>query len=423
MKYKNHVPILTLSMIVISLCSCPREEVILHGDIKGLVTDATTSEPMQDAAVKIMQSDNTIDSTITGIDGLFIFKNLIFGTEYKVQVSKFGYKISSQLVTVESAKTKEINIEMPKIPAPDLSVTYLDFGLDLTSMSFILSNQGTGKFTYVITTDQDWATVYPTTGDVTDDEKDGLTVTINRKNLSDTIKYEQTITITSVLETDAVQNTIHIYVNGVFDFRSNKHYKTVKISDQTWMAENLNIGIKKFKSDSLTDNGRIEKFCYNEEDNNCNIYGGLYTWEETMQYNPSDSGTTGITQGICPNGWHIPTEKEWDVLINFLGGYEVAGGKLKERGNVHWTPWNSGATNETGFTALPGGELGYPGDPVFYNFYNIGSIGKWWSSTDVINFGVGCGDTVASKGKSTLVWEPGSAPSDYAVSVRCVKDP
>jgi uncharacterized protein (TIGR02145 family) len=176
-------------------------------------------------------------------------------------------------------------------------------------------------------------------------------------------------------------------------------------------------------SDSLTDNEIIEKFCYNDEDNYCNIYGGLYTWEEMMQYNPSDSGTTGTIQGICPDGWYVPTEKEWDMLINYIGGSEIAGGKLKEKGNEHWTPNNYGATNETGFTALPAGELGYPGNPVFYNYYQIGVIGGWWSSTNLIFLTLSGDNFRIDKGKSFLEWKPDNEPADYDISVRCIKDP
>jgi len=91
----------------------------------------------------------------------------------------------------------------------------------------------------------------------------------------------------------------------------------------------------------------------------------LYNW-----YAVADS------RNIAPTGWHVPTDAEWTILTDFLGGMEVAGGKLKETGTAHWLTLNTGATNSSGFTALPGGYLYFSGA-----FENIGHIGYWWSST------------------------------------------
>jgi uncharacterized protein (TIGR02145 family) len=98
------------------------------------------------------------------------------------------------------------------------------------------------------------------------------------------------------------------------------------------------------------DNGVIEKYCYEDTASNCDIYGGLYSWDEMMQYSYTEGG-----QGICPQGWHIPTSAEYNALSDFLGGENVSGGKMKETGTAHWNSPNTGATNSSGFTALPGG--------------------------------------------------------------------
>ncbi len=116
----------------------------------------------------------------------------------------------------------------------------------------------------------------------------------------------------------------------------------------------------------------IEKYCYNDDPVNCSEYGGLYQWDEMML----GSTTPGI-QGICPDGWHIPTDEEWTILTNFLGGETIAGGKMKEAGYAHWNPPNTGATNSSGFTALPGGFRGYTG-----GFGNINNSGYFWSSSE-----------------------------------------
>ncbi len=144
-------------------------------------------------------------------------------------------------------------------------------------------------------------------------------------------------------------------------------------SAQTWMAENLKVGVRINVSQSQTNNGIIEHFCYDDIDNNCFIYGGLYQWNEMMQY----VDTVGVIKGICPDGWHIPTIDEWGTLIAYIGGIEVAGSKLKEKGNAHWLSPNNDATNECGFTALPGGWF----DSVFANgFSDIGAHACFWTS-------------------------------------------
>ncbi len=91
----------------------------------------------------------------------------------------------------------------------------------------------------------------------------------------------------------------------------------------------------------------------------------------------SSSADPSGVQGICPTGWHLPSDAEWTTLTTYLGGESVAGGKMKEAGESHWTSPNTGATNESGFTALPGGYRLYLG-----SFYFIGLYGYWWSSTE-----------------------------------------
>ena len=117
--------------------------------------------------------------------------------------------------------------------------------------------------------------------------------------------------------------------NEFTDTRDGKTYKWVKIGNQTWMAENLNY------------NSSGASWCYNEKEVNCETYGMLYDWESAKT--------------ACPDGWHLPSEDEWDVLIDFLGGKKIAGGKMKESGYEHWSSPNLGAANTFGFDGLPGG--------------------------------------------------------------------
>ena len=156
----------------------------------------------------------------------------------------------------------------------------------------------------------------------------------------------------------------------ITDSRDGKTYNTVLIGTQCWMAQNLNVGTKILGSNNQTNNSIIEKYCYNDDENNCNTYGGLYQLDEAMQY----STTEGV-QGICPTGWHLPTDAEWTTLTTFLGGVGIAGGKMKETGLTHWASPNTGATNSSGFTALSGGYI-HNG-----SFINIPLYAYFWSSS------------------------------------------
>ncbi|MCK4980234.1 MAG: hypothetical protein KAS62_07550, partial [Candidatus Delongbacteria bacterium] len=104
-------------------------------------------------------------------------------------------------------------------------------------------------------------------------------------------------------------DTIWTCGDTLFDPRNGQNYSTVQIGDQCWMAENLNIGTRIDGVDDPADNCIIEKYCYDNDNANCNTCGGLYSWDEMMQYD-----TTEGIQGICPPGWHIPTDDEWKIL-------------------------------------------------------------------------------------------------------------
>lgn len=149
-------------------------------------------------------------------------------------------------------------------------------------------------------------------------------------------------------------------------------YKIVAIGDQCWMAENLNVGVMISGNQSQNHNGIIEKYCVDDNQDSCGVYGGLYQWYEALQYEIMEG-----VQGICPEGWHVSTTDEWILLSNFLGGGAISGGKLKEVGYRYWQPPNTGATNESGFTALGGGMRNTSG-----HFGGVRYYGLFWSSSD-----------------------------------------
>jgi len=155
--------------------------------------------------------------------------------------------------------------------------------------------------------------------------------------------------------------------NTFFDVRDGNTYTTVQIGTQCWMAENLNIGTRIDGSSDQTDNSTLEKYCYNDNPDNCDIYGGLYQWNEMMAY----SSTQGV-QGICPNGWHLPSVTEWITMEEGLGMCTGTGtgcsGATGWRGTDQGSQiagnadlWDNGGLDQnpdfgvSGFNALPGG--------------------------------------------------------------------
>jgi len=161
--------------------------------------------------------------------------------------------------------------------------------------------------------------------------------------------------------------------NPLTDERDGKVYQTIQIGSQCWMKENLNYGTRVDGSLDQTDNAVDEKYCYDNLESNCDVYGGLYQWDEVMQHT-----TIPASQGICPPGWHVPTNAEYMALTAFLGYQQKVGCMIREAGTVHWDPPNIGATNSSGFTALPGGiRLNTNGQ-----FYDLHQFIALWSSTN-----------------------------------------
>jgi uncharacterized protein (TIGR02145 family) len=144
-----------------------------------------------------------------------------------------------------------------------------------------------------------------------------------------------------------------------------KTYNTVLIGNQCWMKENLDVGTMIQGNQEPINNGVIEKYCYGSVPNNCSIYGGLYLWDEAMQY-----VITPGTQGICPSGWHIPTQAEFQTLLATVSN---DGNALKAIGQGSG---NGAGTNISGFSALLGGHRLDNG-----SFYDLGGLTEYWSST------------------------------------------
>ncbi|MFH1051516.1 MAG: fibrobacter succinogenes major paralogous domain-containing protein [bacterium] len=184
----------------------------------------------------------------------------------------------------------------------------------------------------------------------------------------------------------------------------------ITIGEQVWMSKNLDVDhyrngdtIQQVTDSSAWINLKTGAWCYYHNNPYLNtLYGKLYNG-----YAITDP------RGLAPVGWHIPTEAEWTTLINYLGGEEVAGGKMKETGEFLWQHPNIGATNESGFSARPGAARDIDGSYIF-----IGVLGCWWSSTEWYDMGLNYWSIINDKT---------SIQGDYmekvmGFSVRCVKD-
>jgi uncharacterized protein (TIGR02145 family) len=195
---------------------------------------------------------------------------------------------------------------------------------------------------------------------------------------------------------DTKVSTTKIIDKPFTDSRDGNVYKTITIGNQTWMAENL-----RFKASSGC-------WSYNYNESNAKTYGYLYDWETAKK--------------VCPTGWHLPTDAEWKTLISCLGGVDIAGGKLKA--TTSWESPNSGATNESGFNALPGGLL-----EIKRAFHCLGTYGNWWSSTenntlsadDVRALGYKCAWYCSLHNNESYV-DLFSGGETAGFSVRCIKD-
>jgi uncharacterized protein (TIGR02145 family) len=348
-KIKNLAPL----FLVVLLYGCPLKEVELPGDITGHVQDAVTGESVSDAEVQLFHTNDLIHADTTGMGGTFLFTNLE-PASYSIEVRKDLYDIHRENLLVFSATTTDLDIKLEGDPEPEFSRRMLHYGLESTQLSFAISNSGGGVLSYEIIPTQDWISALPDNGNITQ-EPDHIVVTIQKEGLPE-ISHHAWVTIHSQLVDGIQVDSIEVYVNYVMD-RDSILYRTTRIGNQVWMAENLNTGTMVISSgeDFPTSNDEIvEKLCYDNDPQNCKIYGGLYMWKEMMDYNPPDTEGIRRTQGICPDGWHIPTDQEWVILHNNLEE-DRAGGMLKDTSELWWQP-NVGATNETGFSALPAGK-------------------------------------------------------------------
>jgi uncharacterized protein (TIGR02145 family) len=265
----------------------------------------------------------------------------------------------------------------------------------------------TVTFEYGLTTDYG-SIVTATPGSVTGNTSTDVSADISNLKAGNTYHFR----VKAVNSLGTVYGIDMSYTTILADGYGNV-YNAVTIGTQVWLKENLKTtkyndgtSITLVTNDTEWSELTTPGYCwYNNDQSQFGItYGALYNWY------------TINTGKLCPAGWHVPTYGEWTILITYLGGGNVAGGKLKEAGTTHWSSPNTGAINDTGFTALPGGSRVIAGP-----FIDIGKTGSWWSSS--VSESVG---TIAL-GMYTVFDQNyfgdfGGANKQWGFSVRCLRD-
>jgi len=237
---------------------------------------------------------------------------------------------------------------------------------------------------------------------------------INRKTIPERIKTPLPGRIVLLI---VLLSVMGCRTKSVKDVDGNR-YKTVRIGNQVWMSENL----RTTRYNDGTPIPLVTKYgswvevagpayCwYNNDSVNGETYGALYNWFVVE------------TNKLCPAGWHVPTEEEWNELGTFLGEVGSAGDMLKEVGTQNWKSPNEGASNSTGFKALPGGYRSFDG-----TFNLLGSDGFWWSSTESTWYRESPDSSIKLAFHRNLrydghdLYRYANSKSD-GISVRCIKD-
>ncbi len=224
--------------------------------------------------------------------------------------------------------------------------------------------------------------------------------------------YEYRVAAYTAINTSSYSATVTATaITPLVDYDGNI-YEIIVIGDQLWMAENLKVthyrdgtAIPNLTSDGDWTSTSSGAYCIynNNAANEVDTYGALYNWH-----------TVTDSINVAPAGWHVPTDAEWQTLVDYLGGSSVAGGKLKESGTSHWNGPNAGVTNESGFTALPGGAR-YGSDG---GYGDMGAYGHFWSATE-LDSSTARSRVLTSSGSG--VWRVNDDKRS-GLTIRCVRD-
>lgn len=295
------------------------------------------------------------------------------------------------LVTFEATATARTTIELYDLTGRQ--VASAESFVSIGRQSFIISGLKTGTYLVLVrseryqyngkiicrsnsgnSTQVRWysqSNVFPAPGTL----KHASEIVVMQYNTGDLLKFTGRSGIhgTIVMDVPVAGKTISFNFIPCIDYDNNS-YTIVQINDQWWMAENLKTtkystgdDIPEETSQSIWMGLSTGAYCYfGNEQNYALVYGCLYNW-----YAAKDN------RNACPANWHVPSDAEWIELTSFLGGEPIAGGKLKETGTAHWFSPNTGATNESGFTVIAGGNRSYG------NFDAMGYGGSFWSTSAI----------------------------------------
>lgn len=414
MKTKVYNPILLIS--ILSLLILGIFHLNTQADafsITGKVTDyGTTQKPIIGATVTLKQGEAVVGTPqTTDNDGNYEFTSVTSGLDYIISVSKDGEPNDYGLSLTDLIKMRRHYAGLEPF-----NVTH----------KYISANVHTGTDPYSIDNSdliklrRKYASLEELPSGIW--KFFSSSATLNSSNYLDPLHQQRTIinlsgnltsqdfTAVKMGDVDnSWENQEIIAGCGIpfTDIRDDKEYDTVQIGSQCWMAENLNVGVQ-YYLDTLPANDQIiHKYCHGHNSDNCLTYGGLYPWDEAMNY-VIEPGT----QGICPDGWHLPTTTEFNTLITYLGDESVAGGKMKRIGDLpYWLAPNTGATNESGFTALGSGMR------LSTGFAGLQSTAQIITSNESAGNAFYLSLSYSSSSTNIL-----PASKSYARSVRCIKD-
>lgn len=344
--------------------------------VKGDVVYASNAQTYLDSVtVSLKQGTTLIAQVNTDALGHFVFTNVPNGTYLLTATcnKRWGGCNSNDALAIATDYANLNSLSGLKKVATDVnhstSTNTLDALLAMKRFAKVINSFTSG----------DWAL-------------ESFTITVNNSDVNRNIK--------AICYGDANASfsppAIFTCGNNLVDSRDGQIYPTVLIGNQCWMAKNLNVGTFIFGVGDQTNNYVIEKYCYQNNTALCSTYGGWYQWKEMMNYD-----TTSGSQGICPNGWHIPSDTDWDTLMVAAGGANIAATALRVGGS-------------SGFNALMAGWV-----KDCAKFFQMTLKTNFWSSNQF--YGVNAWSRLMNS-TSTSVARINTTPKVEAISVRCLKD-
>ncbi|MCF8371487.1 MAG: carboxypeptidase regulatory-like domain-containing protein [Bacteroidales bacterium] len=373
MNSKSYYLIAGMLMILIFSCNKEKSTPIIYAKVNGVIYNPNTTIPMQGVEINILDL-----STYSNDSGYFAIEHVPYGS-YSIEAKRDGFKdFVSEIAANDSLV--EFNIEM----STDVLYNKV-FGIIKNQRDELMQNVNVKILNPDGTISQLSSKSGPTGYfEISNIPVGDRTIDINGESCQHLVI--DTFVKNSDLEINLTLTSYGSPCNGIstVDYEG-QVYHTVSIGNQCWFKENLNVGVfrKQNPWESQSDNGILEKFCFDNLEYNCDTFGGLYEWDELMNYQNLEG-----TQGICPVGWHIPCDEEWLILTGEVdslysypdsalgfGGYD-AGKRLKA--SYGWK--NNGNGNDMfGFTALPGS--GNSCQAYFEGTTGYGAL--FWTSTEI----------------------------------------